>query len=84
MSWIRVKYGYVKGEAIEAIRRSNYLYDNTYRLILDTVGGNTYIVNEYDALEECEDAIERIVDKLDDIDEREIGRLINRFINNEN
>ncbi len=81
MSWIKIRDGYVKGEAIEAIRRSNYLYENKYRLILDTVGGNTYIANEYDTAEECDDAVERIVDKLDDIDEREIGRLINRFIN---
>ena len=80
MSWIKVRDGYVKGEAIEAIRRSNYLYDNKYRLILDTVGGNTYIVNEYDTSEECEDAIERIVDKLDDI---ETSKIMNQFINDE-
>ena len=84
MSWIKVKDGYVNTKTIEAIRRANYLYDNKYRLMLDTVGGNTYIVNEYDTAEECEDAVERIVDKLDEIDEREIGRLINRFIHNKN
>ena len=66
MSWIRVKYGYVKGEAIEAIRRSNYLYDNKYRLILDTVGGNTYIVNEYKTSEECENQIEKLVNQFID------------------
>ena len=81
MSWIKVKDGYVKGEAIEAIRRSNYLYDNKYRLILDTVDGNTYIVNEYDTLEECEEAIKKIVEKLTNM---ETSRLMNQFINDKN
>lgn len=81
MSWIKVKDGYVNTKAIEAVRRSNYLYDNKYRLILDTIGGNTYIANEYDTAKECEKAIKKIVEKLTDI---ETSKIMNQFINDEN
>lgn len=66
MSWIRVKYGYVKGEAIEAIRRSNYLYDNKYRLIFDLHNGDSAIYNEYDTKEECENQIEKLINRFID------------------
>ena len=66
MSWIKVKDGYVNTKAIEAVRRANYLYDNKYRLMLDTVGGNTYIANEYNTSEECENQIEKLVNQFID------------------
>lgn len=70
MSWIKVRDGYVNTKAIEAIRRANYLYDNKYRLMLDTVGGNTYIANEYKTSEECENQIEKLVNQF--LDEEDL------------
>ena len=61
MSWIKVKDGYVSKDSIVYIRRSTYLYDNKYRLILDLQNGDTAIYNEYDTREECEEVIERLV-----------------------
>ncbi len=65
MTWIKVKDGYVSKYSIVYIRRSTYLYDNKYRLILDLCNGDTAIYNEYDTRKECEEEIERIVDSLD-------------------
>lgn len=64
MGWIKVRDGYVNTKAIEAIRRANYLYDNKYRLMLDTVGGNTYIANEYETSEEIEAEIDKLVNQF--------------------
>ena len=64
MGWIRVKDGYVNESAVEAIRRSTYMYDNKYRVIIDTIGGNTYIYKETDTKEECIREVDKLVNEL--------------------
>lgn len=66
MGWIKVKDGYVRSKSIEYIRRSTYLYDNKYRLMFDLDNGDIVIFDEYDTREECEEAIEKMVDKFID------------------
>ena len=52
MSWITVKDGYVRSEAVDYVRRSTYLYDNKYRLMFDLSNGDVAIFDEYDTREE--------------------------------
>lgn len=66
MAWIKVKDGYVSKDSIVYIRRSTYLYDNKYRLILDLQNGDTAIYNEYDTKKECEADIDRLINKFFD------------------
>ena len=70
MAWIKVKDGYVRSEAVDYVRRSTYLYDNKYRLIFDLRNGDSTIYNEYDTREECENQIEKLIDRF--IDEGEL------------
>lgn len=64
MSWIKVKDGYVRSEAIDYVRRSTYLYDNKYRLIFDLHNGDTAIFDEYETREECEKDIDILVNEF--------------------
>lgn len=64
MAWIKVKDGYVRSEAVDYVRRSTYLYDNKYRLIFDLHNGDTAIFDEYDTREECENQIEKLVNRF--------------------
>ena len=70
MAWIKVKDGYVRSGSIEYIRRSTYLYDNKYRLIFDLCNGDSAIFDEYDTKEECENRIEKLINRF--IDEEEL------------
>lgn len=64
MSWIKVKDGYVRSEAVDYVRRSTYLYDNKYRLIFDLHNGDTAIFDEYETREECEKDIDILVNEF--------------------
>ena len=66
MSWIKVKDGYIKSGSVDYIRRSTYLYDNKYRLIFDLCNGDSAIYDEYDTREECENQIEKLVNRFID------------------
>lgn len=66
MGWIKVKDGYVRSKSVEYIRRSTYMYDDKYRLIFDLHNGDVAIFDEYDTKEECEEEIEKLVDKFID------------------
>ena len=66
MSWIKVKDGYIKSGSVNYIRRSTYLYDNKYRLIFDLHNGDSAIYNEYDTKEECENQIEKLINRFID------------------
>lgn len=68
MSWIKVKDGYVRSGSVAYIRRSTYLYDNKYRLILDLCNGDSAIFNEYDTREECEAQIDKLVNQFLDLE----------------
>ena len=70
MSWIKVKDGYVRSQAVDYVRRSTYLYDNKYRLIFDLRNGDSAIYDEYDTRVECENQIEKIINQF--LDEREL------------
>ena len=60
-NWVKVKDGYVRDDSIVYVRRSTYLYDGKYRLILDLQNGDSAIYHEYDTKEECEEIIDRLV-----------------------
>ena len=66
MSWLKTKDGFVSCDKIESIKRSTYMYNDKYRLILVTYSGDTIVYDEYDTLEECEKAIDQLVLKLAD------------------
>ena len=70
MAWIKVKDGYVRSEAVDYVRRSTYLYDNKYRLIFDLSNGDSAIYGEYDTREECENQIEKLINRF--INERDL------------
>lgn len=61
MAWIKVRDGYVRSESIDYVRRSTYLYNDKYRLILDLHDGDSAIFNEYNTREECEADIDKLV-----------------------
>lgn len=62
MAWIKVRDGYVDVDSIVSIRRSTYMYDDKYRLIFDLSNGDSAVYDEYDTKEECEAAIEKMVE----------------------
>ena len=66
MSWLKAKDGYINCNRIESVKRSTYMYNDKYRLILVTYSGDTLVYDEYDTLEECEAAIDQLVLKLAD------------------
>ena len=66
MSWIKVKDGYIKSGSVDYIRRSTYLYDDKYRLIFDLHNGDSAIYDEQDTREECEEQIEKLVNRFID------------------
>ena len=66
MSWIKVKDGYIRSGSVDYIRRSTYLYDNKYRLIFDLHNGDSAIYDEYDTREECENQIEKLINRFID------------------
>ena len=66
MGWIKVKDGYVRSESIDYVRRSTYLYDNKYRLMFDLFNGDVAIFDEYDTREECENQIEKLINRFID------------------
>ena len=66
MSWIRARDGFVDCNKIESVKRSAYMYNDKYRLILVTNSGDALVYDEYDTLEECEEAMNKLVLKLAD------------------
>lgn len=62
MAWIKVRDGYVDADSIIYISRSTYVFDGKYRLIFDLSSGATAVYDEYDTKEECEAAIEKMVE----------------------
>ena len=66
MSWIKIKDGNIKSGSVDYISRSTYLYDNKYRLIFDLHNGDSAIYNEYDTKEECENQIEKLINRFID------------------
>ena len=66
MAWIKVKDGYVKSGSVDYIRRSTYLYDNKYRLIFGLRNGDSAIYDEYNTREECENQIEKLINRFID------------------
>ena len=49
-------------DSIVYISRSTYVFDGKYRLIFDLSSGATAVYDEYDTKEECEAAIEKMVE----------------------
>ena len=70
MGWMRVKDGFIRCDSIIYIRRSTYLYDNKYRLIIDLSNGDTAIYHEYDTREETEEAMHHLIKWLNDKNKR--------------
>ena len=66
MAWIKVKDGYIKSGSVDYIRRSTYLYENKYRLIFDLRNCDSAIYDEYDTREECENQIEKLINRFID------------------
>ena len=62
MVWVKVRDGYVDSDSIIYIRRSTYMYDDKYRLVFDLSNGISAVYDEYDTKEECEAAIEKMVE----------------------
>ena len=66
MAWIKVRDGYVRSGSVDYISRSTYVFDGKYRLIFDLSSGATAVYDEYDTKEECEAAIEKLINLLID------------------